>query len=219
MNESSSDKNKIYEIGAVYGSPRRVGNTDIMLDRLLEGIEECEYFKSGNGKRLKVNRIYVSKMNISPCRECRSCSRDGECIVADEMQDVYPVLMRCDLLAVASPIFFTTVSGYLKAFIDRFQRLWALKYELGRKFKTSAGKKGVLLSCAGSDSENIFDCTKKVMRSFFDVLYIEYYRDFLLNGVDFKNDILKRQYDLDKIFEFGKNGDYLKRGNINNDKL
>ncbi|MCL4418402.1 MAG: hypothetical protein M1365_17245 [Actinobacteria bacterium] len=30
-------------------------------------------------------------------------------------------------------MFFTTVSGYLKAFIDRFQRFWALKYDLKRK--------------------------------------------------------------------------------------
>jgi len=69
----------------------------------------------------------LSNLKISPCRECRHCSIDGKCIVNDEMQQIYPKMMECDLLIIASPVFFTSVSGHLKAFIDRFQRFWALK--------------------------------------------------------------------------------------------
>lgn len=206
--EKENSKQDEYRVTAVYGSPRRGGNTDILMDRFLEGLKNCRFFKNAAGIKLNIEKIFVSEIDISPCRECRHCSIDGECIVDDEMQQIYPKVIGCDLLLVSSPVFFTTVSGYLKAFIDRFQRFWALKYELNKKIDSREGKKGILFSCAGSKPENIFDCTKKVMRALFDVLYVEYYADFLYNSIDFKGDILKRQEYLDDIYRFGKNGDY-----------
>jgi len=156
-----------------------------------------------------VEKIIVSGLKISPCRECRHCSKDGECIVNDDMQEIYPVVADCNLILVASPVFFTTVSGYLKAFIDRFQRFWALKYELKRKMLSVEGKKGILFSCAGSGNENIFDCTRKVVRSFFDVLFTDYYADFCYNSIDFKGDIIKHPEILDNIFNYGRKGGFI----------
>ena len=127
------------------------------------------------------------------------------------MQALYAKLIDCDFLAVASPIFFTTVSGYLKAFIDRFQRFWALKYELKRKIIVKKNRKGILISTAGSKSKDIFDCTKKVMRALFEVLYIEYSCDFLFNNTDQKGDILKNREALQEIYDFGSQGLFLKR--------
>ncbi|MCL4377366.1 MAG: NAD(P)H-dependent oxidoreductase, partial [Actinobacteria bacterium] len=124
---------------------------------------------------------------------------------------LYPKFVDCDLLAVASPIFFTTVSGYLKAFIDRFQRFWALKHELKRKIIIKKNGKGILISTAGSKSKDIFECTKKVMRALFDVLYIEYFGDFLFNNTDQKGDIQKNPKALQEIYDFGKKGLFLKR--------
>ena len=123
------------------------------------------------------------------------------------MQQIYPKMMDCDLLLIASPIFFTSVSGYLKAFIDRFQRFWALKYELGKKIISKTDRKGILLSCAGSKPPDIFDCTKKITRALFDVLYIKYYADFLYNSIDFKGDILKDPDNLKRVYEFARNWD------------
>jgi len=203
---------KDYRVAAVYGSPRRGGNTDGLLNRFLEGLKDCRYFmdeNTGEGFGLSIEKIVVPGLNISSCRECRSCSKDGECIIDDDMQHIYPILMGCNLLLVSSPVFFTTVSGYLKAFIDRFQRFWALKYELGKKVINVENRKGILLSCAGSGNENIFDCTKKVMRAFFDVLYIKYCTDFCYNNIDLKGDIFKDPAALDAVYEFSKNGPFI----------
>ncbi|MBM3712456.1 MAG: flavodoxin family protein [Actinobacteria bacterium] len=202
--------NKDYKVVAVYGSPRRGGNTDVLLDRFLEGLSQYESFKQNSSLKLELDRIIVSELNISPCRECRSCSSTGECIVRDDMQALYPKIIDCDLLAIASPVFFTTVSGYLKVFIDRFQRFWALKYELGRNIITKDNRKGILFCCAGSKPGSIFDCPKKVMRSLFDVLYIKYYADFLYNDIDFKGDILKNSEAINDVYEFGKSGIFIR---------
>jgi hypothetical protein len=194
-----------YKVVAIYGSPRRGGNTDALLNRFIEGIQNCARFSAGGGPLLHIEKIIVSNLKISSCRECRHCSIDGECIIKDEMQQIYPKMIDCDLLVIASPVFFTSVSGYLKSFIDRFQRFWALKYELGKNIISKTDRKGILLSCAGSKPPDIFDCTKKITRALFDVLYIKYYADFLYNSIDFKGDILKDSDDLKKVYEFAKN--------------
>ena len=211
--ELKNNNKKTYRVAAVYGSPRREGNTDILMQKFLEGLRQCRYFSSEFNEEpldLQIKEIYVSELGISSCRECRSCSKNGQCIIDDKMQDIYPVLVNCNLLLVASPVFFTTVSGYLKAFIDRFQRFWALKYELQEKIITPENNKGILFSCAGSNPENIFDCTRKVMRALFDVLYVKYYADFCYNNIDFKGDILKHPEIADSVFNFGKKGDFVK---------
>jgi len=209
-NSTSNRPKKIkrYSVVAVYGSPRRGGNTDILLDRFLEGLNDCSIFKD-NIRELLIDKIIVSEIDISPCRECRHCSIGGECVVDDQMQNIYPKMVNCDLLLIASPVFFTSVSGYLKAFIDRFQRFWALKYELGKNLINMSDKKGILFSCAGSRPGNIFDCTKKVMRALFDVLYIEYYTDFLYNNIDMKGDILKKHNYLEKVYKCARKGDFI----------
>lgn len=203
--ENDNNTSGKFKVAAIYGSPRRGGNTDELLNRFIEGLKDCARFSDG-GQILNIEKIILSNLKISPCRECRHCSIDGECIVNDDMQQIYPKIMECDLLVIASPVFFTSVSGYLKAFIDRFQRFWALKYELNKKIISKTDRKGILLSCAGSKPPDIFDCTKKIARALFDVLYIKYYADFLYNSIDFKGDILKDPDDLKRVYEFARNG-------------
>jgi hypothetical protein len=87
-----------------------------------------------------------------------------------------------------------------------------MKYELDKNIIEKKNRKGILFSCAGSKPENIFDCTKKIARALFDVLYIEYYADFLYNSIDFKGDILKKSDYLDEVYEFGKKGDFIDEG-------
>ncbi len=202
---------KNFKLVAVYGSPRRDGNTDTLLNRFLEGVSDCSLLDQNS---LKIEKIFTSNLVISSCRGCGSCLKTGECVVQDEMQSLYAKLIECDFLAVASPVFFTTVSGYLKTFIDRFQRFWALKYELKRKIIVKENRKGILISTAGSKPEDIFDCTKKVMRALFNVLYIEYLCDFLFNGIDRKGDILENQEGLQEIYDFGSKGLFLSKINF-----
>jgi len=194
------ETNKKFSILLVYGSPRR-GNTDELMNCFEKGLLSNENINHNN---LLINKIFVKDMNFSPCMECRHCSIDGNCTVKDEMQDVYPELISCDFIAVSSPVFFTTVSGYLKAFIDRCQRFWALKYELKQRI-IQKERKGIFISTAGSSYGTIFECPRKVVRSLFDVLYIKYERDFVYNNIDFKGDILKHPEALDEVFEYARN--------------
>jgi multimeric flavodoxin WrbA len=193
-------KGKNFKIAAIYGSPRLDGNTAALMDRFLEGAEDG----AGNsGKDVGIEKIMASKLDISPCRECGNCSRTGGCIIQDDMQDIFKILIETDFIAVASPVFFTTVSAYLKALIDRCQRFWVLKYERQEKI-INKERKGVFIGASGSGSSTIFDCPKKVIRAFFDVLYVDYDRDFLHTSTDSKGDILKDKQALEEVYKYGK---------------
>lgn len=201
MKNDPGEGPKKFKIAAIYGSPRRKGNTDLLLDKLTEGAAESGGLLK---KDVIIKKIVVSDLDISPCRECRNCSRTGECIVDDDMQQVYEELIEADFLAVASPVFFTTVSGYLKALIDRCQRFWSLKYEHKKRIITKK-REGIFISTAGSGFNDIFDCPRKVIRSFFDVLYVDYLCDFVFNNVDRQGDIAKNEKAMGDLYRFGKN--------------
>jgi NAD(P)H-dependent FMN reductase len=194
-----------FKIVAIYGSPGKKGNTSLLLDRFIRGAEE-PFGKTRTN--IEVKKIVICDLDISPCRGCRSCSQTGECVVDDNMQGVYKELVEADFLAVASPVFFTTVSGYLKALIDRCQRFWSLKYEHQKKIITKK-RKGIFISTAGSELKDIFDCPRKVIRAFFGVLYVDYLCDFVFNGVDKQGDILKNTEAMDTLFSFGKDKSFL----------
>ena len=185
----------------VYGSPRRNGNTDELMNKFEEGLL---HNKNIVQSFLSIDKVIVKNLKFSPCIECRHCSINGECAFKDEMQEVYNKLMNCDFLAVSSPIFFTSVSGYLKSFIDRCQRFWALKYELKKRI-VEKERKGIFISTAGSGSDTIFDCSRKVVRALFDVLDVKYDKDFVFNNIDFKGDIFKIPEALEEVFKYGMN--------------
>lgn len=200
LNENIKENNKI-SILLIYGSPRRNGNTDELMNKFEEGLIQNKNIELS---LLSIEKVIVRNLKFSPCSECRHCSINGECAILDEMQEVYSKLINCDFLAVSSPIFFTAVSGYLKSFIDRCQRFWVLKYEL-KKQVIQKERKGIFISTAGSGSDTIFDCSRKTIRALFDVLNVKYDRDFAYENIDFKGDIQKIPKALEEVFEYGMN--------------
>ncbi|MCL4377851.1 MAG: NAD(P)H-dependent oxidoreductase, partial [Actinobacteria bacterium] len=81
-----------YKIIAIYGSPRRGGNTDILMNMFLEGVDKL---RENKAFKINVKKIFLSTLNISPCRECCNCSKTGECIIDDDMQKIYPKIVGC----------------------------------------------------------------------------------------------------------------------------
>jgi multimeric flavodoxin WrbA len=200
LQENIKEKH-VTSILLVYGSPRRNGNTDELMNKFNEGLLRNKNIVKSS---IKIDKIIVKNLSFSACIECRHCSINGECAVKDEMQDVYNKLINCDFIAISSPVFFTAVSGYLKAFIDRCQRFWVLKYEL-KKEVIQKERKGIFISTAGSGSDNIFDCSRKTIRALFDVLNVKYDKDFTYKNIDFKGDILKNPEASQEVFRYGMN--------------
>jgi len=110
---------------AISCSPRRDGNTELMLKEATRGASEAG---------AEVEFIRLRDLEISSCLECLSCHKDGRCVVRDDMQTLYPKLIEMDGLIFGSPIFFMGITAWGKAFVDRCQPFWAMKYVLKRGF-------------------------------------------------------------------------------------
>ena len=74
----------------------------------------------------------------------------------------------------------------------------------GNKRIVSKARNGIFISASGSGVKTIFDCPRKVIRSFFDVLFVDYLTDFVFNNVDKKGDISKNEGALTALYDFGK---------------
>ena len=100
----------------IYGSPRKGGNTDLLLDRILEGSRQAG---------AEVESLYVRSLKINGCLECGSCDDTGECAIRDDMDTVYPLFQAADVIFLASPNFFYNVTAQVKLLIDRSQAMWS----------------------------------------------------------------------------------------------
>lgn len=164
----------------IYGSPRKKGNTDLMLDAFLDGAA---------GEGAEVERIYVRDLTIQGCLACGYCDEKGVCIQKDAMTGVYPLLDRAERIVVASPVYFYGVTGQLKLLIDRSQACF-MKWQMLKKEKGAAvegpPRKGFLLSAGATKGKRLFECTVLSVRYFFDALNMEYAGDLCFKEIEDK---------------------------------
>ncbi len=162
----------------IMGSPRIKGNSDLLLDEALKGAQS---------QGAEVEKIVVDKLNIAPCKEYYGCLKDGNCVIRDDMDDLYLKILESDAIIVASPIFFYTVSAQLMLLISRCQALWARKYVL--KSMDIPLKKGVFIAVGATKGEKLFDGPKLTMKYFFQAINADYSEELLIRGVDKRGEI------------------------------
>lgn len=180
---------------AILGSPRRQGNTEILLDALIDGA-----IKHG----AEVEKLVLCDYTISPCIECNTCSSTGECAIADDMQNIYPKLLTADIIVVASPIFFYSVTAITKAFIDRSQALWARKYLLRQIPFTKKTRCGYFLSLGATKGKKLFEGATLTMKYFFDAIDARYCGGLFFRGIEGKGDIKHHPSALQEAGDLGK---------------
>jgi multimeric flavodoxin WrbA len=181
----------------IYGSPRKGGNTDLLLDRILEGAQAAG---------AEVDSIYVRKLKISGCRECGSCDDTGECVIEDDMQTVYPLFREADVIFLASPNFFYNVTAQVKLLIDRSQAMWSkrlLEKKPEQRRNYDSGK-GYLICIGATKGKNLFVGVELTVKYFFDALDMTYEGGLLIDKVEEKGAILKHPDALDRGFDLGK---------------
>jgi len=188
---------KIKVLG-IAGSPRRGGNTDLLLDEALRGAKEAG---------AEVEKIYARDYKITPCIECNSCFKQGECIIKDEMHQIYPKLLEADRIIFASPIFFMGITGWAKALIDRCQALWAKKYILKEPLvepERKSQRKGIFISVGGTKGKSLFEGATRTIKTFFDAIDVTYSGELFYRSIDDKGEIKEHPTALQEAYEAGR---------------
>ncbi|MCF8085437.1 MAG: flavodoxin family protein [Desulfohalobiaceae bacterium] len=184
------------DIVAIYGSPRRKGNTAQLLARAVQGARD-------NGS--SVREYALHDLELAPCKEIYACKKDGECAIKDDFQQVRDALLEACGVMLASPIFFYSVTGQTKVFMDRFQSLWVKKYLIDQTpfGQWTPKRKGYFISVGATRGKKLFDGTLLTLKYFFDTIDTGLHNSLLCRGLDEPRDVEKHPDLLQQAYEDG----------------
>lgn len=97
-------------IVGIVGSPRKGGNTSVLIQDVLDVFPQQDYEKSV---------IYLRDYKYSSCIGCEKCAETNYCHLKDDMQKIYPLIESADAIVMGSPVYHGNVTAWIKAFIDR----------------------------------------------------------------------------------------------------
>lgn len=131
------------KILVLVGSKQLNGNTDILADYFIKGAVQA---------RNTVEKIHLRKYMVSPCLGCNMCFKTGKpCIQTDDMGAIYDAFEKCDMVVMASPLYFWHFTSAMKAVIDR---LYAVKRQ---NFRDLPKKDTALLVTAHDNESDTFN--------------------------------------------------------------
>lgn len=97
------------------GSPRKGGNSDLLCDEFMRGAIEAGH---------EVEKIRVQEKKVACCIACYACRDTGVCAIKDNMAEIMQKMIECDVMVLASPVYFYSIDAQLKAVIDRSVCRW-----------------------------------------------------------------------------------------------
>lgn len=154
------------------GSPRKQGNTDLLV----------EAFKEGASANHQVETVSVHDYKVAPCMGCNACFRSEKhtCVQKDDMTCIYEKLANADMLVIASPVYFYGLSAQIKAVIDRCHNPIRDTFHI---------KKAALLLVGAASLPELFDSILAQYQLCLHFFQIEDAGKVLVRGVKEKGDI------------------------------
>ena len=118
----------------ISGTPRKNGNSEILLNAALEPFIEANW---------EITKILLSEKKIEPCKGCDACVETGICCINDDMCEIYNAYEKCDAIIISAPAYWRNVPAQLKAVIDRtYAAKSPLKGKLGGAISVGRGQGG-----------------------------------------------------------------------------
>jgi multimeric flavodoxin WrbA len=181
---------------ALRGSPRKGGNSDILLEAVLRGVR-----RAGG----EVEIIRLCSLRIQGCINCGECDETGICVLQDDMGALYEKILAAEKMIMAAPIYFYGLPAQAKAFVDRGQALWNRKRLLMARgeYHPNLLRKGFLVSVAATRGARVFDGARLTMKYGFDAMDFKYEGELLVREVDKCGDMAARADTLLEAEEVG----------------
>lgn len=134
----------------ICGSPRKNGNSDLLAAQLAKGATEAGH---------TVETVYVRDLKMGFCFGCLACLPDKKaCVQRDDINDVLPRVLEADVLVFCTPVYYYSVTGQMKTFLDRLNPLYG----------HLRGKEVVYMVTAMDDSHAQLDRAMDALQGFVD---------------------------------------------------
>ncbi|HQE85760.1 MAG TPA: flavodoxin family protein [Methanolinea sp.] len=125
---------------AFNGSPRKGGNTERLLKRVLSVLD---------GEGIQTELVHIGGEKVHGCTACGKCfaNQDGRCVFDDDIiNECIGKMAAADGIVIGSPTYFADVSPETKALIDR---AGFVAMANGRMFSRKVGAAVVAVRRAG----------------------------------------------------------------------
>jgi NAD(P)H-dependent FMN reductase len=160
----AKETNRKRALGIV-GSPRRGGNTEILVDEVLRGAEEAG---------AQVEKVILSELDIAPCQACDHCASTGECAQRDDMPALLERMRCSQVWVLGTPVYFGGPTAQFKAFLDRWY---------GAKQMAFVGQRAILVVPMGEPDESYADCVLESLRAALAYLEVEPFAAVVAPGI------------------------------------
>jgi multimeric flavodoxin WrbA len=189
---------KVLGIG---GSPRKGGNSDILLKCILKGAA---------GEGVATEEIQLRDYQFQPCNGCERCRKDKQCTgLQDGMQLIYPKIRESKGMVLISPIYSYNVTALMKSFIDRLYSFYDFSDERPGHWSSqlaSQGRKAIIAVIGEQATREAggMDLTLETMRRSIKALGYEVVDELPVLGIFHKGKIKKYPQILEQAEALGR---------------
>ncbi|MFX1316456.1 MAG: flavodoxin family protein [Promethearchaeota archaeon] len=176
---------KLHVLGIV-GSPRRGGNTEVLVDKVLSGVEKAGAL---------YEKVILNELNINPCQACDSCYKTGNCIQKDDMVKLQRKMEKSRIWILGTPIYWWGPTAQFKTFLDRWYS------PIHKNFK---GKRIILIIPFEGGHERYARHTVGMLKDIFDYLKMDLFETILAPGVNNRGAVSKNTDLMGKAFKVGR---------------
>jgi multimeric flavodoxin WrbA len=174
----------------IVGSPRRNGNTDILVNRVLEGARST-------GAETDV--VHLDELDIEQCDGCHRCWREGKCRWQDDMPIIYDKIADCDVLVLGTPVYWFGPSAMMKGCLDRFV------YFNGPQTRPMVkGKRAILVVPFEDTQLGTADPLVAIFERSLEYLEMELFAKLLVPGVTRRGEVKDKKGQMDRAYEIGR---------------
>lgn len=127
------------------GSPRKKGNTSALAAEFTRGAKEAGH---------TVTEFFLDGMDIHGCKGCFGghSSRECPCVQKDDMVQIYAAVRECDMVVLATPLYYWNMSGQIRTAVDR---LFALEEGDGNLLRGHDRSSALLMAAEGNGFEDV----------------------------------------------------------------
>lgn len=195
-NEDLFPENKVLGVG---GSPRKNGNSDVLLRHVLEGVSQ---------KNIECGSIQLRDIQFQGCIGCEKCRKDKICTgLIDGMTLTYSQIITSKGLVLVSPTHNYNITSWMKAFIDRLYCFYNFQNTRPRAWSSQlAGqdRKAVIVAVCEQENKKDMGFTLEAMRTPIEALGYQVIGEQAIFRVFDRGKVKEDTESLERVFTLGK---------------
>jgi multimeric flavodoxin WrbA len=177
------------KILGVMGSPRKKGNTHILISKILEGAKS---------EGVKGEILFLDDLTIHECDGCHRCWQGKECNKKDDMNNIYPKIMESAGIVFGTPVYWYGPTALIKGFLDRF-----VYFNCPEKRKMIKGKPAALAVPCEEEDPATAALVKAMFEKSLEYLEMNLIGFIIVPGVTKRGEIIKKQGSLQEAYNLG----------------